>query len=135
MRLWSIHPSYLDAAGLTACWREALLARKVLAGETRGYTRYPQLARFRTLENPLYYIDVYICTLYDEAARRGYRYDPAKICRTEITVRLPVSRGQMEYEFEHLKKTLTAKPFGLPAALPSPVSAAQSPVYTGRWAG
>ncbi|MFR6354685.1 pyrimidine dimer DNA glycosylase/endonuclease V, partial [Akkermansia sp.] len=28
MRLWSLHPSYLDSAGLVALWREGLLARK-----------------------------------------------------------------------------------------------------------
>jgi hypothetical protein len=47
VRLWSLHPRYLDAAGLTAAWREALLAQKVLAGATRGYRRHPQLERFR----------------------------------------------------------------------------------------
>ena len=46
MRLWSVHPRYLDTAGLTACWREALLAQKVLTGATRGYRRHPQLERF-----------------------------------------------------------------------------------------
>lgn len=30
MRLWSLHPKYLDARGLVALWREGLLARKVL---------------------------------------------------------------------------------------------------------
>jgi len=30
MRLWTLHPQYLDAQGLVALWREALLA--VLAG-------------------------------------------------------------------------------------------------------
>jgi hypothetical protein len=44
--LWSVHPRYLDTAGLTACWREALLAQKVLTGVTRGYRRHPQLERF-----------------------------------------------------------------------------------------
>ncbi|HKZ12022.1 MAG TPA: pyrimidine dimer DNA glycosylase/endonuclease V [Rhodanobacteraceae bacterium] len=34
MRLWSLHPRYLDSKGLTAAWREALLAR---AGQTRGF--------------------------------------------------------------------------------------------------
>lgn len=37
MRLWSIHPKYLDAKGLVALWREALLAQKVLKGETTGW--------------------------------------------------------------------------------------------------
>ena len=35
MRLWTLHPRYLDAQGLTALWRESLLARAVLRGETR----------------------------------------------------------------------------------------------------
>lgn len=30
MRLWSLHPSYLDRAGLLAVWREGLLAQSVL---------------------------------------------------------------------------------------------------------
>lgn len=37
MRLWSLHPKYLDAQGLVALWREALLAKAVLGGRTRGY--------------------------------------------------------------------------------------------------
>ena len=47
MRLWSVHPLHLDRQGLTACWREALLAQAVLAGRTRGYRAHPQLERFR----------------------------------------------------------------------------------------
>ena len=30
MRLWSIHPQYLDSLGPVAPWREALLAQAVL---------------------------------------------------------------------------------------------------------
>ena len=47
MRLWSVHPRHLDRQGLTACWREGLLAQKVLTGTTRGYRNHPQLTRFR----------------------------------------------------------------------------------------
>lgn len=36
MRLWSLHPNCLDAQGLVALWREALLAQAVLRGQTRG---------------------------------------------------------------------------------------------------
>ena len=52
MRLWSLHPSYLDATGLVALWREGLLARKVLQGRTRGYRHHAQLIRFRSRKNP-----------------------------------------------------------------------------------
>jgi hypothetical protein len=40
MRLWTLHPKYLDARGLVALWREALLAQKVLRGATRGQLLY-----------------------------------------------------------------------------------------------
>ena len=53
VRIWSLHPDHLDRQGLTACWRETLLAQAVLAGRTRGYTRHPQLARFQELPDPL----------------------------------------------------------------------------------
>lgn len=43
MRLWSLHPSLLDRAALIAGWREALLAQKVLRGQTTGYRHHPQL--------------------------------------------------------------------------------------------
>ena len=43
MRLWSLHPRYLDPQGLVALWREALLARAVLCGNTRGHRKHPQL--------------------------------------------------------------------------------------------
>jgi len=46
MRLWSLHPKYLDPQGLVALWREGLLARAVLRGETRGCKAHPQLDAF-----------------------------------------------------------------------------------------
>jgi len=39
MRLWTIHPKYLDAKGLVALWRETLLAKHVLEGKTPGYKK------------------------------------------------------------------------------------------------
>lgn len=53
MRLWSIHPRYLDVKGLLAVWREGLLAHAVLSGQTRGYTHHPQLVVLNPTQNPL----------------------------------------------------------------------------------
>ena len=53
MRLWSIHPKYLDTKGLLAVWREALLAKKVLENKTKGYKNHPQLERFKQQNDPL----------------------------------------------------------------------------------
>lgn len=79
MRLWSLHPRYLDRAGLVALWREALLAQAVLKGETRGYRHHPQLDRFRSQTVPEAAIAAYLEEVRREASRRGYRFDPARI--------------------------------------------------------
>ena len=60
MRLWTLHPRYLDAAGLVALWREGLLARAVLRGKTRGYRHHPQLERFRCHASPRSAINRYL---------------------------------------------------------------------------
>ena len=57
MRIWSVHPSQLDRAGLVACWRETLLAQAVLSGRTQGYQNHPQLVRFRATAEPLAAVD------------------------------------------------------------------------------
>jgi hypothetical protein len=106
MRLWSLHPRYLDRQGLLACWREALLAQKVLKGETKGYRHHPQLIRFRLHPDPLPAIATYLSALADEADRRGYIFNRTKIIPMRTSLRLPVTRGQLLYEWEHLKAKL-----------------------------
>ncbi|NPD90361.1 MAG: hypothetical protein HGN29_16735 [Asgard group archaeon] len=107
MRLWSIHPKYLDSKGLVALWREALLAQKVLEGKTKGYTLHPQLERFRNSDNKLNVIGCYLLHVYREAKQRGYNFNKKKIikfydCKSSI----PITKGQLNYEFDHLKKKL-----------------------------
>lgn len=106
MRLWSVHPSYLDAKGLTACWREGLLARKVLLGETRGYKQHPQLERFKAQAEPVAVLDSYLRAIWEEAARRGYAFNREKIGPRFAEVRLTVTEGQLAYEWQHLKGKL-----------------------------
>jgi len=78
LRLWTVHPKYLDARGLVALWREALLAKRVLEGRTRGYRHHPQLTRFRAHPDPVAAIDAYLAGVYEEACRRGYRFDATR---------------------------------------------------------
>ena len=79
MPLWSLHPQYLDAKGLVAAWREALLAQKVLPGETKGYCNHPQLLRFKRHPNPVKAIATYLEEIHNETMRRGYNFDKKKI--------------------------------------------------------
>ena len=99
MRLWSLHPQYLDARGLVALWREGLLAQKVLAGRTRGYRNHPQLERFRDHDGA---ITAYLHHIADEAELRGYNFDRTKLPAINPAAQLEVSDGQLRYEWQHL---------------------------------
>lgn len=110
MRIWSLHPRYLDRQGLTACWRETLLAQAVLEGATRGYTRHPQLERFRAASDPLGAIGDHLAGIAEEATARGYRFDGSKVQRRSTpAVRLEVTDGQLALEWEHLLRKLSVR--------------------------
>jgi len=106
MRIWSLHPQYLDAKGLVALWREALLAKKVLLGETRGYRHHPQLLRFKNAGNPVAALDQYLLVVYEEAVKRAYNFDRQKVGTPGVKIKLQVTSGQLDYEFRHLLKKL-----------------------------
>jgi len=109
MRLWTVHPQYLDGCGLVALWREALLAQAVLRGHTRGYTRHPQLDRFRRQTAPVRSIANYLREIYEEASRRGYDFDRSKIARGGPVTHVETSRGQLEFEWRHLVDKLRTR--------------------------
>jgi len=109
MRLWSLHPKYLDYQGLVALWREALLAQAVLRGETRGYRNHPQLERFKNHAAPLAAISLYLRDIHSEAVARGYAFDKSKIKPVRKAVALTVTAGQMEFEWKHLLAKLKVR--------------------------
>lgn len=119
MRLWSLHPRHLDPPGLVALWREALLARAVLHGRTRGYRHHPQLDRFRAHPRPPAAIDAYLAAVHTEATARGYRFDRSKFSRPRAVEPIVVTTGQLEHEWAHLLRKL----------------AARDPALHARWAG
>jgi hypothetical protein len=109
VRLWCIHPCYLDGRGLVALWREGLLARKVLLGMTRGYRNHPQLSRFKSSADPINAIDNYLRSVYEEGVARGYHFDAAKIGISTQCPSIPVTNGQLAYEMGHLMKKLKSR--------------------------
>jgi len=102
MRIWSLHPKYLDSKGLVALWRETLLAKHVLEGKTKGYKNHPQLNRFKKAKYPLDLINQYLSEVYYEAISRNYNFDKRKINWTFRKGNLLVTTGQVIYEVEHL---------------------------------
>ena len=110
MRIWSLHPRYLDRQGLTACWRETLLAQAVLAGRTRGYTRHPQLERFREHPDAVGLVGAYLTGVADDADARGYRFDRRRILVPGAPrPLLVVTEGQLAHEWAHLMRKLEAR--------------------------
>ena len=135
MRIWSLHPCLLDRRALVACWRETLLAQKVLRGLTRGYTNHPQLIRFRAHPQPLEAVAAYLSGLADEADARGYSFNRALIGAGEddagennagkngtdkncadkaenpyaSVARIPVPLGQLEYELAFLQHKVAGR--------------------------
>jgi len=106
MRLWTVHPRYLDPKGLVALWREALLAQKVLRGLTKGYRHHPQLLRFQRRPRPLATISAFLAGVANEAEKRRYRFNTAKIPRQRFRGKIPETRGQLLYEWKHLNAKL-----------------------------
>ncbi|QOR48325.1 DNA lyase [Trueperella pecoris] len=121
MRMWSLNPVYLDAAGLVALWRETLLAQKVLQGLTKGYRNHPQLDRFKSQPSPVASIGFYLSGVLEEARARGYNFDGSKICypgghdavdRLSFDSHVPavplieVGDGQLAYELAWLRSKL-----------------------------
>ena len=107
MRLWTLHPRYLDAQGLVALWREGLLARAVLRGRTRGYRHHPQLERFRA--RPRAALNAYLRVVLHEARSRGYTFDATKIGPGRSHLTLTATRGQLAYEWRHLMSKLRSR--------------------------
>jgi hypothetical protein len=125
MRLWTLHPKYLDARGLVALWREALLAQKVLRGDTRGHRHHPQLRRFSEQANPTAALDSYLAAVHQEARRRRYQFDASKISSRRMGGKMTETRGQLFYEWRHLKQKLKRRDMKryrnlLPIEIPAP---------------
>jgi hypothetical protein len=144
MRLWSLHPRYLDAKGLVALWREALLAKAVLAGRTKGYRSHPQLDRFRAAADPAEAIRSYLEAVLTEAGARGYSFDARKIGRRAAasasgagaspaseaaSALILVTRGQLDYEKAHLMSKLAARDPKRRAALAADAEAEAHPLF------
>jgi hypothetical protein len=132
MRLWSLHPGYLDAKGLVALWREALLAKSVLHGETRGYTRHPQLERFREHPHPRSAINAYLAAVLAEATSRGYAFNRAKVGPVRAVQPIRVGSEQLAYEWRHLQNKLAVRDPALRARWSDVVTPACHPLFRSR---
>ncbi len=92
-----------------ALWREALLCRAVLRGETKGYRHHPQLERFRAQQASRSAINAYLAVVHAESVARGYSFDPRKVGPVRSRCWIDTSAGQLAYEWQHLLRKLRAR--------------------------
>ena len=109
MRLWSIHPRYLDPPGLGGLWREALLAQGIVIGRTTAYRNHPQARRVLEQPDPWGAIHDYLVGVWEEGDRRGYDYKRSRILPHAGSHPMTVPRGQLEYEAALLRLKLEAR--------------------------
>tara|TARA_B100001123_G_scaffold241347_1_gene269813 strand:- start:1534 stop:1953 length:420 start_codon:yes stop_codon:yes gene_type:complete len=126
MRIWSIHPQYLEPKGIVALWRETLLAQKVLKGQTNGYRNHPQLNRFKACPSPLGAIADYLREIFADAVRRGYSFNHSKIETVSLGKQLPVTMGQIAFERLHLAAKLNRR---APEQVPPPDPPLPHPLF------
>lgn len=132
MRLWSLHPSYLDQKALVAVWREGLLARAVLRGVTRGYRHHPQLARFRQHPAPISAINSYLREIAAEADARGYDFDRTRLGPVRNRTKLSVTSGQLQFELSHLRKKVRDRAPSECFRLPASTRIKPHPLFSSR---
>lgn len=77
--------------------------------ETKGYRYHPQLKRFKEAADPAAAIASYLEEVYKEGKRREYRFNRCKICAASSVERLPITRGQLGYEFDLLCNKLSSR--------------------------
>ena len=109
MRLWSIHPTYLDSKGFVALWREGLLAQAVLHGRTVGYREHPELDRFKDHESPKGIMFEYLQSIFHESLHRKYQFDWSRVIeQTSVRElpRIPVPLDRIKFEWEHSSSKL-----------------------------
>lgn len=100
MRMWSFHPKYLDTKGFVAEWRESLLARKVLEGKTKGWTKHPQLNRFRQAKDPISFINNYLKVVYQDSKRRNFNFDESKLVDATTVETVKIEKSDYDEEWK-----------------------------------
>lgn len=106
MRLWTIHPEYLDNKQLSTLWRDTLLAKNVLSGLTKHHKSDSQLNRFQNHPIPRKAINFYLSIIWEESQNRNMPFDESKFSKTSLKEKefIEVNTGQVSFEFKRLKQ-------------------------------
>lgn len=74
MRIWKVHPKYLDQKGLSGQWFEAIIAKNSLISKDGYWYNNPQMDIFKNSEDPIDAVNSYLEEVWVEGIRRGYKF-------------------------------------------------------------
>ena len=87
--------------GAKRCWpKKSCVARRKVTATIRN------CVVFAAVSDPPAALAAYLTAVHDEATRRGYQFDASKIVARPTRRRIPEMRGQLLYEWRHLKRKL-----------------------------
>lgn len=99
MRIWSLHPAYLDNQALAECWRDALTAFAVARGKQKGFHNHPQYLRWGTdAEERADKLNRYLHVLQTEGKSRNLRLHSPVLGKCHWQPSSLVTFGQLQYE-------------------------------------
>ena len=103
----------------------------MLFGETKGYVNHPQLIRFRNSFNSKLYIGTYLYYVYLDGLKRKYSFDLRKIRAYSLKIeKIPITIGQLRYEYAHLMKKLMKRSPSYYQKLKSILEPEPHPIFT-----
>lgn len=108
MRVWTIHPKYLNRKELSACWHDGLRALKVLSEPEKYQRFYEGLSVFRVQSEPVYALAKYLQAIGKEGVKRGLQMDLSLLPEVpkDFRLKIPVSEERIASERKLLTKRL-----------------------------
>lgn len=113
----------------------------MLKNKTRGCKKHPQLERFKAQKNPAAAINAFLFFVEQEACARKHCFDKSKLERPWQSQKIPVTKGQLGFEFSRLKKKLGKRSPGKYNEIRTQKNPEPNPLFkaikggTGSWSG
>ena len=73
-----------------------------LQNKTKGYKNHSQLTRFQNTNSPVNAINSYLIALFEESKKRNFNFNMEKLGEIKESMKIPVTTGQIKYEFHRL---------------------------------
>jgi len=104
VRLWTIHPRYLDDEALREAWRDGLNLRRALKIGSKAAEPCPDAAPWiAESRQPVRALDLYLHAIHGEARRRGRSFDASKLGPVDTKTKIPIPSSWVSADWRDLR--------------------------------